>query len=127
MKKTATFLLQLTFSCACTLAVFALVYLLICGIVGGKSGEAPIYFSDDGNVLCFFGETLFIDKESIGAVVAYPNHALGFCKGFLPKSLNAAVDSLSPCIVQNGKHFLVAVKNAVTGFFTVGTSGSYST
>ncbi len=126
MKKTISLFLQILSSCACTLAVFSFLYLLICGIIGNKNGEAPIYFSDDGNVLSFFGETVFIDRESVESFAGYPRDALVFCKGFLPESFVRSADRLSHHFAENGKCFLTLAKKAVIRFFTVGAPDYYS-
>ncbi len=126
MKKSITFWLSFISSCVSTVFVFVLLWMLCSGIGDSVGKEKAIFFSEDGSVLNFFGETLYISRDTTEKVLQYPSKAAKFCISFLPNSVNSAAEDLERNLSDNAKSFVTFVKNVITGFFTVGTGQVYS-
>lgn len=72
-------------------AVVALIFFglaLVVAMTLNSSANGPaVYFSEEGDVLHFFGETLYISQDSLNKICSYPQKATEHCVSFMPQSL----------------------------------------
>ncbi|MBR3996216.1 MAG: hypothetical protein IKI97_13190 [Clostridia bacterium] len=67
--------------------IFFGVALVVAMTLNNSADKPAVYFSEDGDVLHFFGETLYISENSLKKISAYPGRASEFCISFMPQTL----------------------------------------
>lgn len=105
----------------CCLALFVLC---AAGLVTSGSdslGGDAVYFSHDGDVLSFFGETLYISEDSVKSVLDYPGKALDFSMSFLPASLYGYVKPIFEKVSDDAAVFFGFVGDCMQEFLRLGT------
>ena len=84
-------------------------------------GTFPIGFSEGGDILHFFGETLYISRDDVMGVLSYPSRAAEFCMGFLPVSVSTYVRIAAKSIYSGFCELLSLLFGALDAFLTLGT------
>ena len=83
-------------------------------------GDA-VYFSHDGDVLSFFGETLYISESSVKSILDYPGEAVDFTMSFLPVSLRGYVDTVLQNVSKDASEFFGFIGDCTEEFLRLGT------
>ncbi len=86
-----------------------------------SKGQKAVFFSEDGNILSFFGETIYFAKDTVRTILGYPLDAANFCLDFLPTSASVFVRNFCTAVVGSGAELLSAVSDALDTFFKIGT------
>ena len=120
MRKHISTLLSAVISCFFALMLFFLLWLVSSG--NASSDISPIEFSESGDVLHFFGETLYISRDNVMQLLSYPSRASEFCMGFLPTSVAGHIRSFAQSLTSNCRSFLSLAFGALDAFFTLGTN-----
>lgn len=102
----------------------ALVLFLAVRICSGSIsfGDIPIGFSENGDVLHFFGELLYISRKDVSRLLSLPSSAAEFCKGFIPVFASVPLDIITESVKANCSSFISVVFGALETFLTIGTN-----
>lgn len=93
---------------------------MICSGNAAK-GTSPVGFSESGDVLHFFGETLYISRDDVMGVLSYPSRAAEFCMRFLPMSVSTYVRIAAKSLSSGFRELLSLLIGALDTFLTLGT------
>ena len=84
-------------------------------------GGDAVYFSHDGDVLSFFGETLYISESSVRSILEYPGKAVDFTMSFLPVSLRGYMDTALQNVAKDASAFFEFIGRCAKEFLRLGT------
>lgn len=121
MKKYMPGLLIFFFSLIAALLIFGITCLVIMKAAGLMSDPSPIYFSEDGEMLNFFGETLYISENAVDNILSYPGKALNFGLSFMPESIERPARFFLDAFSQSFGEFTDFTVNVVGDILTIGT------
>ena len=121
MGKTMSSKVSLVLSCFGGIFVFVVLFMISAGSINAEENYGHIFFSDDGETLSFFGETLNFSRSDMERILSYPARSASFCADFLPQSLQNPTRGFYTHFSGDFKKTAELLENGITGFFTFGT------
>ena len=90
--------------------------LVVAMTLGNTSDKPYIFFSEDGDVLHFFGETLYISENSVKEVASLPVKATEHCFSLLPTTAKRFIKYYSDITIQSADRLISSIKEKFTGY-----------
>lgn len=121
MKKHLPYLLYSLLSCLTALAVFSVFPFVALDIAEPDIASEITFEDSDGDVLEFMGESLYISRETIDKIIAYPGTAAEFALSFMPVTVRDGIKCYFERVNDSGKAFWDNICHILYTLLSIGT------
>ena len=95
--------------------IFFGVALVVAMTLNNSADKPAVHFSEDGDVLHIFGETLYISQDSLKKISSYPGKASAFCISFMPQTLKRYSEYFTDIAKESAEQLLLSLKQKLQG------------
>jgi len=121
MKKNIRNFIRVLVSCLTAALIFCILGIAVINANAKTDSGKVVFFSEDGSILRFFGETVYISQDTADMLYSLPGRSARLCLSFVPQTIERSVCAAFSHLVQSGKSFFGYVGDGIFTFLSSGT------